>query len=269
MNVTLPLADALSFAGKTVLITGEAAGIGQATARRFAEAGARLQVLDRDADRLQRLRDDLGREFDGPAIDSHVVDLADMAAIGQLWADLPPHETPDILVNNAGIYPMRAFLEVDDALFSRVLDVNLTATFWMCQHFIQRRGTRGGVIVNISTIEAVLPFNADLVHYAASKAGVIALTRSLARDYGAAGIRANVILPGGIKTPGTVKLARRALQRLDVGTVKSGYDFQQRLPKDRWGEPDEVAKAIVFLASDLASYVHGAVLPVDGGFLSS
>jgi 3-oxoacyl-[acyl-carrier protein] reductase len=149
------------------------------------------------------------------------------------------------------------------------MDINLNSVFWMCQNFIKRRGKQGGIIINISSIEAILPFKEDLVQYSISKSGVIALTRSLARDYGRKGFRANVILPGAIKTPGTRGLAKDAIVNLRLDLMKTGYDFQQRLALGRWGNPDEVAKVALFLASDLASYVQGAMIPVDGGFLSS
>ncbi|MDZ7838130.1 MAG: SDR family oxidoreductase [Actinomycetota bacterium] len=107
-----------------------------------------------------------------------------------------------------------------------------------------------------------------MTHYSITKSGIIALTRSLARDYGKNGIRANVILPGAIKTPGTDNLVKFALSRFKFKLIKTGYDFQSRLALGRWGYPDEVAKASLFLASDMASYIQGAMLPVDGGFLS-
>ena len=108
-----------------------------------------------------------------------------------------------------------------------------------------------------------------MTHYSISKAGVIALTRSIARDYGKLGFRSNVIMPGAIITAGTKSIMKDAILGLDIGLIKTGYDFEQRLADGKWGEPDDVAKVVLFLSSDLASYVQGAVIPVDGGFLSS
>ncbi len=134
---------------------------------------------------------------------------------------------------------------------------------------IRSRIDKGGVIINVGSIEAVLPFAKGLVHYDASKAGVMTLTRALAREYGRRGFRINAVVPGGITTPGTEKLKREAILKLKIDIIKTGMNFMQRLPLGRMGDPDEVARIVLVLASDLASYVHGALIPVDGGFLSA
>ncbi len=260
-----PLKDMLSFGGKTILITGAASGIGRATAARFDEAGGRLLLVDRD----QRGLEGTLALLTGEGHQLHALDLQHKADIDQFWDELPANALPDILVNNAGIYLMKDFLKVDEPFLQRTLDVNQNSTFWMCQHFIRLRGKRGGIIVNTSSVEALLPFKQDMVHYSISKAGVISLTRSLARDYGAQGFRTNVVIPGGISTSGTMALVKNAIFRVKLDLAKTGYDFQQRLANGRWGVADDVAKVVVFLASDLASYVQGAAVPVDGGFLSS
>ena len=118
-------------------------------------------------------------------------------------------------------------------------------------------------------MEYLRRFRPDLVPYGAAKAGVIALTRSLARDYGKRGFRVNVLLPGAIRTPGTEALVRMAVRRVRFDLMKTGYDFQSRLPLGKWGRPDDVARMALVLASDAASYVQGAAIPVDGGFLSA
>jgi 3-oxoacyl-[acyl-carrier protein] reductase len=120
----------------------------------------------------------------------------------------------------------------------------------------------------MGSIEALLPFKDELTHYTSSKGGVIALTRALAKDYGKDGFNINVLLPGGILTPGTKHVAKDLL-KLNFGLIKSGIDFKTRLPLGRFGSPDEVARIALVLATELSSYLHGALIPVDGGFLSA
>ena len=265
MKALKPLSELISLQGKRVLITGSAVGIGKAMAYRFAEAGADLELVDMNKRGLALVRNELS-QF-GSEIDIYKVDLSKEDEINALWKELSGKE-PDILVNNAGIYPFKNFLEVDDAFLSKVLAINLKSALLMCQHMIRRRLKKGGVIINISSIEAILPFAEDLVHYDISKIGVIALTRALANQYGKNGFRINVIVPGGIRTPGTTAVAKD-ISRLKVGLIKTGVQFATRLPLRRGGQPDEVARIAVVLASDLSSYVHGALIPVDGGFLSA
>jgi NAD(P)-dependent dehydrogenase (short-subunit alcohol dehydrogenase family) len=265
MKALKPLSELISLEGKRALITGSAVGIGRAMAYRFAEAGADLELVDMNKKGLGLVRNELSRL--GSEIDIYKVDLSKEEEIDALWEELTGKE-PDILVNNAGIYPFKNFLEVDDAFLSKVLAINLKSALLMCQHMIRKRLKRGGVIINIGSIEAILPFAEDLIPYDISKIGVIALTRALAKQYGKNGFRINVIVPGGITTPGTKAVAKE-LSHFKVGLIKTGVQFATRLPLRRGGQPDEVARIAVVLASDLSSYVHGALIPVDGGFLSA
>jgi NAD(P)-dependent dehydrogenase (short-subunit alcohol dehydrogenase family) len=260
-----PLSKLVSLSEKTALITGAASGIGKAIAYRFAEAGADLELVDVNEEKLKACGDELSKF--AVKINLFNVDLSQKAAIDKLWAELEGKE-PDILVNNAGIYPMKDFLELDEAFVKNVMDINLNSAMWMCQGMIKARGKRGGVIISIASVEAVMPFKEDLVPYGLSKVGIITLTRSLAAEYGRQGYRINALVPGGVLTPGTKSLAKEAL-KLNIGIIQSGLEYRQRLPMGRLGEPDEIARMALVLACDLSSYVHGALVAVDGGFLSA
>jgi NAD(P)-dependent dehydrogenase (short-subunit alcohol dehydrogenase family) len=259
------LSELVSLKGREALITGSAVGIGRSIANRYAEAGADLILVDINKEKLEEAAEEL-KEW-GVDVAPKRIDLSKKAEIDHLWVELEGSE-PDTLVNNAGIYPFCDFLDIDEALFEKVHSINLEAVLWMCQNMLSARKRMGGVIINVSSIEAVLPFKKGMIHYDASKAGIIGLTRGLARDFSDKGFRVNALLPGGIVTPGT-KGAATEFFKGNIGLAKTGYDFMSRLPMGRVGDPDEVARAALFLASDLSSYVTGVLLPVDGGFLSA
>lgn len=254
----------ISLKGKTVLVTGASSGIGRATVKAFAESGAKVLLVDID---LQGMIDTV-KSLEHPAKHETIhINLGKKEEIDTLWDILSVY--PDVLVNNAGVYPTQDYLKVTEQEYQRTVDINMNSMFWMCQQFIKRRQKLGGTIVNIASIEAVLPFKKDLIPYCMSKSAVISLTRSIARDYGRKKFRANVILPGAIKTPGTMSQVWKGLLNFRIDLMRVADIFQSRLALGRWGTPEEVAQVIVFLASEQASYVQGAVVPVDGGFLSS
>ncbi len=257
--------EQISLEKKTAVITGAGSGIGREMAKRFFQAGAKLHLLDLNQKGLDETKKIISDKSD--KIELFSIDLSSKGQIDSYWEKIDG-KIPEILVNNAGTYPFENYLNVTKDGLERTLSINLKSVFWMCQNFIRKK-KRNGIIVNISSIEAILPFKDDLIPYCISKSGVISLTRSLARDYGKKGFRSNVILPGAIKTPGTSALVWKAINEMQFKLMKTGYDFQQRLTKGHWGTPDDVAKVTLFLSSDLASYVQGAMIPVDGGFLSS
>lgn len=261
-------AASLEMTGRTVLISGASSGIGRAMAIAFGAAGARLVLLDLDDSGLSSLCTQLENSACAGTI-PHALDLGDKAAVDRFWAELPPTLSIDTLINNAGIYPMRRFMDVDQDYLDHVMQVNLESLFWMCQGLIGHRGKSGGVIINVSSIEAFTAFKGEMVPYIASKSGVIGFSRALAREYGRKGFRVNTLVPGGIRTPGTTSIAKTVITKGNFGLVKTGWDFMQRLPLGRYGLPEEVANVALFLASDLASYIHGAAIPVDGGFLGA
>ncbi len=261
----LPLSKLVSLEKKKALVTGAGTGIGQAIARRFAEAGADLELVDINEENLSKVKEEL--EQFNIKVRIHKVDLSIHDEIDALWIKMKGKE-PEILVNNAAIYPSKSFLEVDEKFLKKVMDVNLNSVFWMCQNMIKSRLKQGGVIINTGSIEAFMPLKEGLCHYDISKAGVMVLSRALASEYGKCGFRINVLVPGGIWTQGTKNVAKEALKfRLDI--IKSGIEYNMRNPLGRMGNPDEVARMALVLASDLSSYVHGTMIVVDGGFLSA
>lgn len=261
MNLTMSHVDYMDFTSKTVLVTGAASGIGKDTAILFSSLGAKVIMADINFKNLQ-----ITQKSCGPGCEIYQLDVSNYAEIVSFWNGLS--STPDILINNAGIYPFIKFMDLSPTNLSKVVDVNLNSVFWMCQEFIKCK-KKNGIIINVSTIEAILPFKENMAHYTATKAGVLALTRALAKDYAKKGFRANVVLPGAIITPTTKRLAIEAIKSLDFSLFKVSHDFMTRLPMGAWGKPKDVAKVMVFLGSDLSSYVNGAIISVDGGFLSA
>jgi 3-oxoacyl-[acyl-carrier protein] reductase len=260
-----PFSELVSLKSKKALITGSGAGIGKAIASRFAEAGADLELVDINEESLNKVKEGL-EQFD-TKLNVHRVNLSKKEEIDALWKRLEGKE-PDILVNNAGIYPTKSFLDVDETFLKKVMDINLNSVFWMCQHMIRSRLKKGGVIINIGSIEAVMPLKEELAHYDISKAGVMVLSRALASEYGKHGFRINVLVPGGIWTSGTKNLAREVM-KFKLNVVRSGIEYGMRTPLGRLGKPDEIARMALVLASDLSSYVNGTLIVVDGGFLSA
>ena len=262
----IPLNELTNLSNKTVIVTGSANGIGTAICRRFAEQSCRIYMID--IDKVQN--ECIAKELDptGTRIFAHELDISDKNEIDKFWNDIEG-ENVDILVNNAGVYPFKNFLKLDYDYLEKVMQVNLYSALWMCQNMFLKRGKKGGNIVNISSIEAVMPFKDDLTQYSLSKMGIITLTRDLAKEFSKKGYRVNAILPGGINSKGTRSAAKTAFTKVKLGLFSDAYNFFQRIPSGRLGEPDEVARIVLVLSSDLASYVTGALIPVDGGFLSS
>jgi NAD(P)-dependent dehydrogenase (short-subunit alcohol dehydrogenase family) len=162
-----PITELISLNGKKALITGAATGMGAAIAYRLAEVGADLELLDIDEERLSKVKERLERF--NTKINVHKIDLSSKDEIDAFWLKTEGEE-PDILVNNAGIYPGKSFLDVDETFLRKVMNVNLNAVFWMCQHMIRARIKKGGTIINTGSIEAVMPLKEGMAHYDISKA---------------------------------------------------------------------------------------------------
>jgi NAD(P)-dependent dehydrogenase (short-subunit alcohol dehydrogenase family) len=256
------LADLLSLAGRTAVVTGGAGGIGQAIVKRLHEAGARVVIGDLDvaqADALANALDPSGASAVGRRLDA-----ADGASIGSLVAAVVSEfGRLDIWVNNAGIHPQQGILDTSDEQLNSVLNLNLRGVF-----IGSRAAARsmiengGGVIVNIVSVAAFNTGNgANPAHYVAAKHGVAGLTKSLAVELGPFGIRAVAIAPTLTATP-KIESERAA----GLGELLDAYAAE--LPLRRLATPDDVARVVVFAASDLAGFVSGSVIAVDGGDLA-
>ena len=234
-----------SLDGKLALVTGGSRGIGRAIAEELARAGATVVIGYRSgADEAGEVAAAIG----GRAIQADVANAADAARLVAEAGDL------DILVNNAGLTRDGLLLRMSDDDWQTVIDTNLSGTFYTCRAVA--RGMlkrRGGSIINISSIVGIHG-NLGQANYSASKAGIIGFTKSLAREVGGRGVRANVVAPGYVQT----RLTEAIPEELQQGMLTA-------TPLGRFGTPQDITGAVRFLASDESSFVTGAVLVVDGG----
>lgn len=239
--------------GKTALVTGASQGIGETIARGLAEAGARVILAARNEEKLEALAATV-RESGG---ESHVLalDLADAEGIGARIKSLPEEWSRiDVLVNNAGVTADNLLLRMSLEEWRRVLDVNLTGTFAVTKEVV--RGMlrqRWGRIVTISSVVGLMG-NAGQANYAASKAGLIGFSKSLARELASRGVTSNVVAPGFVETAMTDALPEATRAKM-LSEIAAG----------RFGQASEIAAAVVYLASEEAAYVTGQVLNVSGG----
>jgi 2-deoxy-D-gluconate 3-dehydrogenase len=241
--------DLIDLSGRRALVTGGAKGIGAAIALRLAEAGARVTVADMDPS---------GAAPEGAA--GYVVcDVSDGQQLSSAVQEAAEGESLEILVNNAGIYPTTGPIDaVTDAFVSRMLEVNVRAQYSAARD-AARMMVGGGSIVNLASIAGIRG-GANISAYSASKAAVMGLTRAFANELGPRGIRVNAIAPGIIDTPGV----QEQMAPLKAG----GLDIEKAIasnPLGVAGRPDHIARAALFLCSDLAAFITGHVLVVDGG----
>jgi 3-oxoacyl-[acyl-carrier protein] reductase len=240
----------LDFTGKTAIVTGGANGIGLAISRQFANAGASVSILDLAAEKPAEVASSFGAH-------GFLADVTDRQSLEHAFATAGD---PDVVIVNAGVGLATSFVSTTPDIWNRTLAVNLTGAFHTVQIAAERmrHRRRGSIVLTASTNS--YDGEANLAAYNASKAGLLGLLHTAANELGPYGIRVNAVCPGLIRT-------RLTASHFANRDLLAGY-FQQ-IPLGRGGEPDEVANAVMFLASDLASYITGATLFVDGGQMAS
>ncbi|HLV25144.1 MAG TPA: 3-oxoacyl-[acyl-carrier-protein] reductase [Gemmatimonadales bacterium] len=242
----------IDLSGRTALVTGSTRGIGRGIAQLLSEAGARVAVVGRDEVRASAVAEELPGEAAGFSCD-----IADAASVVSLVERVEKELAPvDILVNNAGITRDNLLVRIKDEDWDAVLDANLKAAFVAIR--AASRGMmkrRWGRIINISSVVGIMG-NKGQANYAASKAGLIGLTKSVARELASRNVLANVVAPGYIETDMTAAMTDDARNAIT-----------SQIPVDRLGRPEDIAGMVAFLASEHAAYVTGQVLVVDGGLV--
>jgi NAD(P)-dependent dehydrogenase (short-subunit alcohol dehydrogenase family) len=245
----------LDFSEKGVLITGAVSGIGRATVDLFVEKGARVAISDINEEKTRQFALELGNKHVAAPGDvskeSSVAEIFNAAKVGL--------GKVDVLINCAGVSDsVLPTLEQDVEHWQKIIDINLTGTYLTCRAVAPDMLKNGsGAIVNISSIAGLvgLPYRNA---YTASKHGVAGITKSLAGEWGQCGIRVNAVSPGYVLTP-------MVQQLIDTGKLDPKV-IQRRTPAGRLASPEEIANVMMFLASELASYINGAIIPVDGGY---
>lgn len=238
---------------KTAIVTGGASGLGLATTKKFTEAGIKTIIVGRDESKLQSA----AKAF-GELCVYKVCDLSEIELIPNLVNEIvAEHGVPDILVNNAGINMKKPFAEVSNEDFQRIIQTNLTSVFVLSREIVKQMTTVGsGTIINVSSMASQygIPY---VIAYTATKSAIEGMTRAMSTELSPQGIRVNCVAPGFIATD----MSARALDNDPARKQK----VLSRTPMGKLGVPEDIADAVLFLASDAAKYITGVVLPVDGG----
>lgn len=260
--------DLLNLSGKTVVVTGGALGIGKAISYRLAEAGANVVIANRtkeDADKA--VAELVSKGWKALALPTDVSKEEDVKKLVE--ETVKAFASIDILVNNAGIFPSIPLSQMTLDDFEKVISINLKGVFLTTKYVSTQMIVqgKGGKIINITSIDALHPSSIGLAHYDASKHGVWGFTKNIALELAQHKIWVNAIAPGGVATPGVQKMqsAVPIPQGVDMGKLLES--FLNKIPMHRMGEPDEIGKVALFLASDMSSYMTGSQIVVDGGVL--
>jgi 3-oxoacyl-[acyl-carrier protein] reductase len=244
--------------GKKTIVTGGTSGIGREIALRFAKEGAHVAVFGTSVERAEQVLEALNQhKMEGQLFSAHVVNVSDKKAVEEAIQNLLAEwGSIDVLVNNAGITRDNLLMKMSEEDWDAVIDTNLKSVYNACQALVRPMiKARSGKVINISSVVG-LTGNAGQANYAASKAGMIGFTKALAQELAARNICVNCIAPGFIKTRMT-----------DVLTDANKEGLMKKIPMGRMGNPEDIADAAVFFASDLSKYITGQVLTVDGGMV--
>ncbi len=254
------ISDLLNLNGKVAIVTGAGMGIGQGIALRLAEAGAAVLISDINIDAAGQTEEQIAKAGGKAA-----VIMADAAKAGDaervVQTAVAEFGRLDILVNNAGIYVPSAFMDLSEELLIKTMDINLKGLFFYSKAAARKmiESGQGGRIINIASCGALVP-SGNLVHYDASKGGVVSFTKSLAKELGPHQILVNAIAPGGVPTQSSAAVV--AALNLPEGVIPP-----PRSVLGRWGTPDDIAKVVCFLSSSMAEYMTGSLVVVDGGYV--
>ena len=242
----------MNFNGKTVLVTGSTRGIGKAIAVEFARRGANVIITGRNKGTAEIVAENIKNEF---GVEAYGCKLDFAEDVPQQWKEIEKVAgTVDILVNNAGLTRDTLFIRMKDEDWEEVINANLTGTFKITKLVVKgMMKKKWGRIINISSVVGFTG-NAGQVNYATTKAGLIGFTKSLAKELASRNITVNAVAPGFIETDMTEKLPAEIKEK-----------YLEQIPLGKFGKPEDVAHAVVFLASDLASYITGETIHVNGG----
>lgn len=248
----------MSFSGKCVVVTGGAIGIGEALSRGFADSGANVVVADIDLESALILEKSISDN--GGSAKAIRVDVSSLKSCQQMADEaVNVFGSIDVLINNAGVRYIASFLEHDEETWRKTIDINLTGVFFASQACVTHMAAKGkGRIINMASVTGILALT-KRVAYGASKAGVIGLTQAMAYELSSQGIIVNAIAPGPTETPMNAPYFK------DQKMIDT---FRKEIPKGIWGQPEDHVKAAKFLASEENDYICGAVLAVDGGWIT-
>lgn len=263
MSAQAQHSDAFRLDGKVAAITGAASGIGLATARRFARAGAKVHIVDINGPAGNQAVQEITKS--GGAAYMHECDVADQAAVKKTFRKIIDQGPLYILVNNAGISHIGTVESTTEQDFDRVFSVNVKGVY-NCTHAAigHMKANGGGVILNMASVAASAAL-ADRFAYSMTKGAVVAMTYSVAKDYLAHGIRCNCVSPGRVHTP----FVDGFLRKHYPGREKEMFEkLAKSQPIGRMGTPDEIAALLLYLCSDEAAFVTGSDYPIDGGFFN-